>query len=482
MLEFLDKLERWEKRLDRHFGQTTAATSRSLTKLPLLDFIPALNPHFVRPTWLASIAEGVFDPVVRGEVVRALNSTPPQHGKTELELHAIVQLLLRRPHQTHALVMHTATLAESKSATCREYAIRAGVRLRNDTTAKREWRTVEGGGLLAIGIGGPLTGQKVDGLMVIDDPYKNRPEAESPIYRQRVRDFFDSVATTRIHKTTSIVVTHTRFHPDDLIGQLAQQRDVDDPSKPRWAQRNLPAIDEHGRALCEELHPLRMLREIEATNEYDWWSIYMGSPRVRGASLFQDVYHYEDAPREYRIAVGVDFAYTAKTRADFSAAVVLAESDGKFYVLDVVRAQEKLPDFCARLRQLRATYPTAKWLWYASTTEQGIADLLREELGFPLRSELATADKLIRAQPTGGAWKSGKVLLPTKATWLQAFVSEVCGFTGVNDRHDDQVDALAAAYDQLHESQGVLGKARHLVTRFANFGGNPFQPTGAVKW
>jgi hypothetical protein len=39
------------------------------------------------------------------------------------------------------------------------------------------------------------------------------------------------------------------------------------------------------------------------------------------------------------------------------------------------------------------------------------------------------------------------VLLPKQAPWLNSFVSEVCGFTGVKDRHDDQVDALAAAFD-----------------------------------
>jgi predicted phage terminase large subunit-like protein len=451
----------------------------SLTELPLLDFIPALNPHLMRPSWMEPI--GVqFDKATSGEPIRSLNSTPPQHGKTELELHALVQMLLRYPARTNALVMHTATLAESMSARCREYARRAGVQLRDDTTAKREWRTLEGGGLLALGIGGPLTGQKVDGLLIVDDPYKNRPEAESPIFRQRVREFFDTVATTRIHKTTSIVVTHTRFHPDDLIGQLAELRDLDDPDKPRYQKLNLPAIDEQGRALCEELHPVRMLREIEATNEYDWWSVYMGNPRVRGASLFHDLHNYEEPPKEYRVAIGVDFAYTAKTRSDFSVAVVLAESDGKFYVLDVVRAQEKLPDFCVRLRTLRATYPTSHWLWYASTTEQGMADLLREELKFPLRSELATADKHVRAQPVAGAWKAGKVLVPPRAPWLQAFASEVCGFTGVNDRHDDQVDALAAAFDQLH--RGMPSKPRVTTTQFQKFGGNPFQPTGAVKW
>jgi predicted phage terminase large subunit-like protein len=38
------------------------------------------------------------------------------------------------------------------------------------------------------------------------------------------------------------------------------------------------------------------------------------------------------------------------------------------------------------------------------------------------------------------------VLVPRKAAWLAEFLDEVTTFTGVKDAHDDQVDALAAAY------------------------------------
>jgi predicted phage terminase large subunit-like protein len=89
-------------------------------------------------------------------------------------------------------------------------------------------------------------------------------------------------------------------------------------------------------------------------------------------------------------------------------------------------------------------------LWYTSTTEKGLADLLREESGFRITGEVAKGDKFVRAQPVAAAWCAGNVLLPRKASWIGEFVTEVCGFTGVHDRHDDQVDALAAAFDRLH--------------------------------
>ena len=55
----------------------------------------------------------------------------------------------------------------------------------------------------------------------------------------------------------------------------------------------------------------------------------------------------------------------------------------------------------------------------------------------------------MRAMKYAAAWNAGKVLLPKKAPWLADFVSEHAGFTGVNDRRDDLIDAAVAAFDEL---------------------------------
>lgn len=442
-----------------------------------------MSQHLVRPTWMAPIVE-VWERIKRGEPVRSLNSSPPQHGKTEIELHAIAQLLLLRPRQRHAFVAHTARFAHMRSRDCLMYSRRAGVQLSRDAVARREWRTTEGGGLLAMGIDGDLTGEKIDGVIVIDDPYKGRQDAESSAHREKVKHFYQSVAHARIHPTTSIVVTHTRWHPDDLYGELSREMQLDDPTKPVWDRINLPAIDATGKALWEEGHPLRMLREIEQRNEYDWWSLYMGEPRARGLGVFRDVVTYEPEalPKTYRVGVGIDLAYTAKTHSDWCVAVVVAESEGKYFVLDVRREQATPPQFAAQLRQVRASHPGSRWLWYTSTTEKGLADLLREESGFPLVGELATTDKYVRAQPVAAAWNAGKILVPKDAPWVSALVSEVGSFTGVGDKHDDQVDALAAAFDVLDRTAGIA-RPGATKTSQSNFGGNPFAPKpGEFKW
>jgi predicted phage terminase large subunit-like protein len=163
-----------------------------------------------------------------------------------------------------------------------------------------------------------------------------------------------------------------------------------------------------------------------------------------------------------RVAVGVDLAYSAKTHADWSSAVALCEYEGTFYVLDVIRGQDEPAAFGARLKAMLERY-SAVGYWYGSTTEKGTAALLTE-LGAPVQWANATADKFARAQPVAAAWNAGLVQVAMGASWAHTFVTEVAGFTGVKDRHDDQVDALAAAFDALKrygsadddDSEGVM--------------------------
>src|SRR5690606_33510962 len=98
----------------------------------------------------------------------------------------------------------------------RRIARDAGVQLADDAQTVREWRTTAGGGLLATGVGGPLTGQGITGLGVVDDPVKNRQEAESALIRDRVWEWFTDVFYTRLEPGASAIVVATRWHQDDL--------------------------------------------------------------------------------------------------------------------------------------------------------------------------------------------------------------------------------------------------------------------------
>jgi hypothetical protein len=160
-----------------------------------------------------------FERIDRGESVRVLVSVPPRHAKTETLLHGFAWLLARHPQWAIGYGSYAAEIAYSKSRQARDYARAAGVELRDDSSAVHEWRTRDGGGMLATGRGGPLTGHGVQ-LLAIDDPFKNRQEADSPTLRAQCWGWYTSTARTRLEPGGSIIITHTRWHPDDLIGRL----------------------------------------------------------------------------------------------------------------------------------------------------------------------------------------------------------------------------------------------------------------------
>jgi predicted phage terminase large subunit-like protein len=408
-------------------------------RLGFLDFFDSLHARvgWERPEHLLDLVSQVESAETRP--IRALVSVPPRHGKTVSLLSTIAWWLQRHPEQTIAYVSYSADIARSKSRLARDYARQVGIKIRNDSDSLGEWRTHEGGGVLAVGVGGALTGWGAH-LLLCDDVHKNRAEAESSKIRDTIAEWFTSTAMTRIEPGGSVIVCNTRWHPDDLIGRLERDAAV------RWDRVNLPAIDDSGEALWPSRWPVEALRVRQAeVGEYDWASLYQGQPRPRGGAVFRDVRFCDELPTSgYKVSIGLDLAYSSRTQADYSVAVVMLECAGLYYVADVIRVQLETTAFRHALDRIRSKWPTARPRWYCTGPEKGVADLMGD-----IDARPCTADKFVRAQPSAAAWNAGKILVLRGSKWLDPFVREVCSFTGVADAHDDQVDALAAAFDSF---------------------------------
>lgn len=378
--------------------------------------------------------------------LRLVTHTPPRHGKTDTLLRWAVRLLRRYPRLRVAYVSYSASIAESKSWQALQIARAVGVPLDPELQKRSEWHTRMGGYFLATGVGGPLTGQGVD-ILIIDDPVKNRAEAESALMRDRTWDWFNDVGYTRLEPGASVIVNMARWHRDDLAGRLVEGKG--------WGYLKLCAIHpESGAALWPERRTLQELLEIRSqVGEYTWASLYQGEPTPRGGAVFRGC-AFAPPPKEYRLAVGLDFAYSEKTRADYSVAVVLMHGEGRYHIPHVLRGQMESPAFGRELAALKLKYPGASWYTYVTGPEKGIVDFINT---FGLKVEMLPmqGDKLVRAQPSAAAWNGGSISIPAQTEedpspeWVGKFVEELCDFTGVKDAHDDQVDALAAAYNGL---------------------------------
>ena len=453
MLEFLSRIDTLEKRIERAFPmepEETTERSSPFAGHNLGDFIPEVSPKLARPNHLGPLMELLRR--MRHEAVFAVCSTPPRHAKTETILHDIALELADDPTIQICYAGYAQRFAENKSRKARQIARRAGVPISKESSSRSNWRTGhEDGGLWATSIGGPITGEGFHRVF-IDDPVKSRAIAESAVYREAAWEWFNDDVFTRIEPGGSCLVNMTRWHPDDLGGRLIAQG---------WEHIRLPAIDDNGVALWPERWSVEHLEKVrKQVGPYTWESLYQGQPRARGGRVFGDVHFYTALPEGYRVTVGVDFAYSAKTHADYSVAVVMAHKGDFHFVIEVVRMQARAEEFGRTLSNLSKKYPGARFHAYTSTTEVGITGLLHSLGGVPIHGEVAGADKFVRAQPVAAAWNQGHILLPatpadeTAPLWLDPYVSELCEFTGVKDRNDDQVDATASAFDSGAVTQG----------------------------
>lgn len=391
---------------------------------------------------------------------------------TELILHFIAWALLKDPSLNICYVTYNKDQALSKSRRALSIARAAGVELVRCTAG--EWATPENEHILFTGVGGSVTGKGFN-LIIIDDPHKNRAEAESTTYRNHAWDFFQSDLYTRLEPGGSIIDIQTRWHEADLAGRLTQ----DNPEEEweAWDFVNLPAIANEGHegaevALWPSRWPLDNLKKRRAiVGPYAWASLFQGQPRPRGTTVFGPPSYYTQLPESFRIGQGLDLAYTQKKTADFSVIVTMLRSGEDYYIRRVVRRQLRAPEFKEELRRERARYPNSQCRIYAAGVELGATDFLQEperqggritRPGITLEVMAPEGDKFTRSIPFAAAWNAGHVHLPdpsliekepTEYGWVDKYLSELLAFTGVNDAKDDQIDASAPAFDVLAVTQ-----------------------------
>lgn len=427
----------------------------------ILDFQVQVSPTLVRADHFRLFAGKIEETLIRP--VFCAFAAPPQFGKSEITLHGLAWLILRASTKRHAYITYNLSRARKVARRFRAILDAAGIP-HSGTLDCIELGN--GGQVIFTSIDKGLTGEPVDGVAIIDDPYSG-PQDLSAVRREVVEDSYRGVILTRVHPEASILLLATRWHPQDLTGTLIAEG---------WEFINLPAIaeenDANGREVGESLFPqLRpiewLLKRQKAVGEYVWAALYQGRPRPKGGKVFHEPTFYTKLPEIFRGAYGVDLAYTEKRNADWSICVELLredrgyQDDGEpvpplFYVKHVDREKVELPMF-VKILQLRHKLRKAwQMLWRGSGTEKGSAKLIQDR-GVPLKWKQPPGDKFVSAQDVAAAWNDGRVLVPDTEKfpeaegWLLPFLGVIGDFTGSgSDKEvDDDVDGLGNAYELL---------------------------------
>jgi len=436
--------------------------------------------------------------VTTGEIKRLMIFMPPRHSKSEtVTVRYTAWRMLRDPNMNIILGSYNQRLANRFSRKIRKLVGEA-MPLSKERKAADEWETLEGGGLCAVGVGAGVTGFGAS-LIVIDDPVKNRSEAESKAHRENTWDWFNDDIYTRLEPNASIVLIQTRWHEDDLAGRLLN--DMNNGGE-QWEVVSLPALAESnvvtgdirgsqvgrftpalqgysdrggkpvfptassgewrqsGQALCPERYDEAALRRIEKKlGSYSFAALYQQRPVPADGGIFKHSWFekiIDKAPDDLRWFRGYDLAVSTKTTADYTASFRVALDDhGNIYIADGFRARVEFPEqrrFV--IERMEAEKDTTHGIESALHGQALVQDILREAklMRIILRSIKADKDKVTRALGWAAKAEAGKVIL-VRGPWIEEFIEEVCGFP--NGTHDDQVDAVSLAFRMMSERKKI---------------------------
>lgn len=450
----------------------------SMARQRLIPFTLRMYGPQYRPGRHHHLIASTLETVERGDLQRVIIQVPPRHGKSTLASeHFPAWYLGRNPDKRIISCSYAAHLAYRFSRKARNMLDDPrwpfpGVQPRRDARTVSAWDIdAHRGGYVAAGVGGSITGIGCN-VLVIDDAVKNQLEADSPVYRDRVWEWYQSTALTRVEPGGAVVLIMTRWHEDDLVGRAL----VDDPNG--WTVIDLPAIADGGpdalnRQMGEALWPEQWSADTLAerrrtVGERTWTALYQQRPSPAGGAVFLREWwrRYSVLPPITEAAVFVDSAFKAGVGSDWSVFALWGRGDdGNFYLVDRWRARVQFPelvqaghDMLARARSLlpgvraiplvvedKASGQSAIQVWgRPSTTRDGVRLPSLPVIPYKIASG---ESKLARAEGVSPLAEAGRVYIPADAEWVGEFIEEHAAFpTGV---HDDQVDTTSMALARL---------------------------------
>ena len=346
-------------------------SERGLGERNLLSFTRHTLPSFAPAPFHIAYYE-VLTRFAMGEIKKLMITMPPQHGKSEGATRRLPAFVLGQdPDKRIAIVSYNAIKARKFNRELqrimdddRYYELFPQTLLAGQTSYQEQGRRSRNyarnsdeceivgyqGSFKTIGVGGSLTGEPVD-MLIMDDLYKDASSAWSPVIRQNVADWYDTVASTRLHNDSQQLLVFTRWHMEDLAGRLLEQEGVYDPiENPQgWLLVSFPAIQNRppseqdpraeGEPLWPERHSLEKLLEIKGRSPTVFESLYQQNPQPSQGLMYEEFTCYTDLPsRSYSVA----YIDAADSGADYLCALFYKEAEDGNYITDVLYTKDPM--------------------------------------------------------------------------------------------------------------------------------------------
>lgn len=335
----------------------------------LLHFTTATMPTFIAPEFQKKYYQKLTD-FADGKIKKLMVFMPPQHGKSEGSTRRLPAFILgKNPNTKIAIVSYNTSKARKFNREIQriidnddyrkifpQTSLNQSAVLNKSGTWLRNMDECEivgfQGGFKTVGVGGALTGDPVD-ILIMDDLYKDAKSAWSFTIRESVADWYDTVAETRLHNESQQLIVFTRWHEDDLAGKLLRTQGIYNKTDNAngWVVVTYKAIKEgkpteydarqEGVPLWAERHSLEKLKEIRKRNPHVFESLYQQNPKPKEGLM------YERGFREYLTIPPCKktrkaYVDTADTGADYLCAIIYDETEIANYIIDVLYTQKPM--------------------------------------------------------------------------------------------------------------------------------------------
>ncbi len=389
-------------------------------------------------------------------------SVPPQSGKTMTVTASLPSWYLgKNPHGKVIEISYNTDYARQFGRQNREKIREFGEKVFGIAVASRPSGELEFeltnhlGSMISRGVDAGVTGRGCT-LMIIDDPIKNRKEADSPTTRERLWNEWTDSYRSRLAPGAKVILIMTRWHQDDLAGRIIEkEKHVKVLNLPCEAEENDPM----GREVGEPLHPeigkgAKWLKEfkrsiIRSEGTRTWEALYQGHPTVEEGNLVKREWwqYYDVLPANRLEIMSVDATFKESERGDFVAIQVWAKSNADYYLVDRVKERMDFVSTVNRIRYMRTVHPNIVGILVEDKANgAAIMSLLRKDIPGIIGVDPA-GGKVARVNAISPAIESGNVYLPRGKEWVQEFIEEFAAFP--NAAHDDEVDCCSQALNRL---------------------------------
>lgn len=457
---------------------------RELARRTMGDFVLYVDDNY-QMNWHHRLLCDYLDKLACKEIRRLMVFMPPRHGKSELVSRKFPAYLLgRNPDTSIISCSYSADLASRMNRDVQRLIDSEKYSLlfpESHLFGKNIRSTAKGsflrnsdifeivnhrGTYRSSGVGGGITGMGGE-YIIIDDPVKNREDADSATMREKVYDWYTSTLYTRLEKDGCILLTLTRWHEDDLAGKLlkAAQEGAD-----QWTILELPAVCEYppkpydvrqeGEVLWKWKYDEEALEKMKVTvGSRDWAALYQQHPTPGEGGTFKREWwnYYKVLPDGlYDFVQSWDCTFKDAQSSDYVVGQVWARKGSSRYLLDQVRGRMSFTETLRAIRSLSAKWPQAiRKLVEDKANGTAVIDVLRKEIPglIPVEPE---GGKIVRANAVTAVAEAGNIYLPDPsiAPWVHDFVEEHAVFP--NGANDDQVDAQTQANTYYNSSSFSL--------------------------